>query len=248
MTKASLPLVSILVPLYNNAGYIKWAIDSAVAQTYTNWEMIIVDDGSTDGSYELAKMLSNEESRIKVYRNNGNVGINKTRQVTVKYASGDFLAHLDSDDLLERWALETMVHEFEKHPEVMLMYSDFAQIDSKNKHEVYSASPDFDVKNLHQHGWRHFGMYRSAVLGHIQGFNDKISFIKTCEDGDLFMQIAEKFPILRVPKILYFYRNHGKNTSSQKPKCEECPANPDCNFIRVWARSLNYDQRTLKPL
>jgi len=242
------PLVSLLMPMYNSAGYIKWAIDSAKAQTYQNWELIIVDDGSTDGSYELAKLLADSDDRVYVYKNGKNVGINRTRQATVNKASGDLLAHFDSDDMLEKWAVETMVQAFEEHPDVMLMYSDHAQIDRNNQHESYSASPTFDVKTIHRHGWRHFGMFRANVLLQIQGLNDKIAGIKTCEDGDLFMQIAEKFPVLRVPKVLYFYRNHGNNTSAKKPKCEECPANPDCNYIRVWAKSLNYDQRTLKPL
>jgi len=241
------PLVSILMPSFNTVAYIKWAIESCQAQTYRNWELIIVDDGSTDGTYELACVLQKKDKRIQVYSNGANLGINKTRQATAKYAKGQFYAHLDSDDMLERWALEEMLYAFNKKPDVMLIYSDLVQISKKNDVESYSASPTFNMKTLHKHGWRHFGMYRSKVLESIQGYNDLISYIPTCEDGDLFMQIAEKFPIYRLQKILYFYRNHGDNNSSQKPKCEECKANPDCNFIRVWAASLNYDQRTLKP-
>ena len=241
------PLVSILMPAYNTVAYIKWAIESCQSQTYRNWELIIVDDGSTDGTYELAQVLQKKDKRIKVYSNGSNLGINKTRQATARYATGQFFAHLDSDDMIERWALEEMLYTFGKKPEVMLIYSDLVQVSKKNEVEFYGASPTFDREKLHQHGWRHFGMYRSEVLKHIQGYNDKISYIPTCEDGDLFMQIADKWPVYRLQKALYFYRNHGDNNSSKKPACEECKANPDCNFIRIWAASLDYDQRTLKP-
>ena len=241
------PLVSILMPAYNTVAYIKWAIQSCQSQTYKNWELVIVDDGSTDGTYELAQVLQKKDKRIRVYSNGKNLGINKTRQATARYATGEFFAHLDSDDMLERWALEEMLYTFGKKPDVMLIYSDLVQVSRKNEVEFYGASPTFDREKLHQHGWRHFGMYRSEVMKHIQGYNDKISYIPTCEDGDLFMQIADKWPVYRLQKALYYYRNHGDNNSSQKPKCEECKANPDCNFIRIWANSLDYDQRTLKP-
>ena len=241
------PLVSLLMAAHNNVAYIKKAIESAQAQTHNNWELLFWDDGSTDGTLELARVLAKKEKRVKVYLNPKNLGYNQTMINLSKAAVGNFYAHFDSDDMLERWAIEEMLKEFDKRPEVMLMYSDMAQVGRNNEHEAYSASPDYDVEKLHQHGWRHFGMYRSEVMKHIQGYNEKLITTNGCTDGDLFMQIAEKFPIYHVPKVLYFYRNHGNNISKKNPKCEVCPANPHCNYIRVWTKSLNYDQRTLKP-
>jgi len=239
------PLVSILMPAYNTVAYIKWAIESCQSQTYRNWELIIVDDGSTDGTLELAWVLQKKDKRIKVFANESNLGINKTRQRTAKLATGDFFAHLDSDDMLERWALEEMLYTFKQKPDVMLIYSDLVQVSRKNEVEFYGASPTFDRQKLHQHGWRHFGMYRRLVMKYIDGYNDKL--VSACEDWDLFMQIAVKFPIRRLEKPLYLYRNHGENNSHKNLKCQTCPSNPDCNYIRVWAASLNYDQRTLEP-
>lgn len=239
--------VTIMMPCYNTVAYIKEAIESVQNQTYDDWELLIQDDGSTDGSYELANALAQADDRILVGRNETNKGINRTRQILANLATGDFIGHLDSDDMLERWAVEEIVKAFDAQPDTMLIYSDIVQVSVKNEVEYYSASPTYDSARLHQHGWRHFGVYRSKVLDHINGFNEKIASIKTCEDGDLFMQIAEKFPIYRLQKVLYYYRNRGDNTSRSKPACETCPANPHCNYVRVWAKSLNYDQRTLKP-
>lgn len=247
------PLVSLLMAAYNNAGFIKAAIDSAIAQTYQNWELVIVDDGSTDGTYELASVIAQQDSRIKLHRNEKNIGYNATMIVLSKLAKGDLFAHFDSDDMLERYAVEEMVAAFAENPEVMFIYSDFAQIarvgDLKTYEvESYSPSPNFDAEKLYQHGWRHFGMYRAAVFNHIPGYNEKLIPTNGCTDGDLFMQIAEKFPALRLPKVLYFYRNHGSNISKKNAKCETCPVNPDCNYIRVWAKAAKRDQRTLQPL
>lgn len=246
------PLVSLIMAAYNTAGFIKAAIDSVKDQTYQNWELLIQDDGSTDGTFEIANALAALDPRIKLEANKKNFGCNMTLKSAAERASGIFYAHIDSDDLLERYAIEEMLKVFDKHPDVMFLYSDFAQIaqnGNMNNYQIeyYSPSKDFDSTQLFNYGWRHFGMYRSEVFQHIHGYNEKLANVPGCGDGDLFMQIVEKFPAKRLPKVLYYYRNHGNNISKKIPKCEVCLANPDCNYIRVWAKAANLDQRTLKP-
>jgi glycosyltransferase involved in cell wall biosynthesis len=244
------PTVSILMASYNNVAYIKAAIESVQAQTYKNWELIIVDDFSTDGSFELATVLIKGDERIKLFRQPENYGVHFTMMKASSLATGELRAHLDSDDMLERYSVDEMVLAFEVNPKIMFIYSDIAQIDRKGNVELYSASKTYNKTTLHQHGWRHFGMYRASVFEVIQGYNEQLTLNTGCIDGDLFMQIAEKFPdgIKRLQKVLYLYRSHGNNFSANKPKCEECQNNPVCNYIRVWAKSENRDQATLKPL
>jgi len=247
------PLVSLLMAAYNNAGFIKAAIDSVKAQTYHNWELLIQDDGSIDGTYELAQICAASDPRIKVQTNGRNLGVNLTLKEVAARATGEFSAHFDSDDILERWAIEEMLRAFDQHPEVMFMYSDMAQIARDGgvdsyRVEGYRTAPEFDPETLHSFGWKHFGMYRTKVKESIQGYNEALSIVPGCGDGDFVMQIAEKFPAKRLPKVLYYYRNHGMNISRKIGKCEHCPANPNCNYIRVWAKSAKRDQRTLQPL
>lgn len=249
----SKPLVSLLMAAYNTVGFVAAAIKSVQAQTHDNWELLIQDDGSTDGTYELACALAAADPRIKVETNGRNLGVNLTLKAVASRATGDFHAHFDSDDLLERYAIEETLREFERHPKVMLIYSDMAQIARDGdlhsyQIENYSASFNFDPNALYNCGWRHFGMYRAEVKKHIHGYNEKLSIVPGCGDGDFMMQIVEKFPAKRLPKVLYYYRNHGTNISRKIGKCEECPANPGCNYIRVWAKSAGRDQRTLQPL
>ncbi len=238
--------VSIIMLAYNNVRYLKAAIDSIKAQTYQNWELIINDDCSSDGTWELASALSNYDQRIKVYQNEQNVGVVKNRKKTYAYTVGDFICHVDADDMLERWAIEEMLIAFDKAQDIMLIYSDIAQIGKNGEHQLYSASKYFDANKLHQHGWRHLGMYRKSVMDSIEGYNDKL--VSACEDGDLFMQIAEKYPCQRLAKPLYLYRSHGSNSSRKNKKCRNCSERPVCNFIRVWASSANYDPITFTPL
>ena len=243
MTK---PLVSLLMPAYNSARYIKYAVDSVLKQTYENWELIIVDDCSDDGTWEVAYMLSTYDSRIKAYRNEENLGIVKNRKKAYTLSTGDLVGHLDNDDILERYSLDEMVRSFDQLPNVGLIYSDLAQIGEKGEHQLYSESKTFDINVLHQHGWRHFGMYRRKVMDVIDGYNEKL--VSACEDGDLFMQISEKFPIVRLPKVLYLYRAHSGNNSANNKKCESCEERPVCNYMRVWSKSAKFDPITFKPL
>lgn len=247
------PLVSLLMPAYNNVAFIKAAIDSVKQQTYTNWELCIQDDGSTDGTYELACTLANDEPRIKIARNEVNTGYNATLLAVSKQATGQLWGHFDSDDILERYAVEEMVRAFARYPEAALIYSDFAQIAARGGLddyviESYSLSKDFNPQELYHYGWRHFGMYRASVYQKVQGYNPALTSVPGCSDGDLFMQIVEQFPARHLPKTLYYYRNHQTNVSRKIPKCESCSANPNCNYIRVWAKAAKRDQRTLKPI
>ena len=233
---------------YNNVAFVKLAIDSVKAQTYENWELVILDDGSTDGTRELVTALAESDERIKVHKNPRNLGYNATMVLLGQIAKGDLWTHFDSDDMLERYSVEEMVRAFDVYPGVSLIYSDMACIDRDGKFTGYREHKDFDRNALYDFGWRAMGMYKADVFKEIHGYNEKLAVTTGCIDGDLFMQIAEKFEIMHIPKPLYLYRSHGNHTSSKKPPCEECPANKDCNYIRVWAKSLNLDQQTLKPL
>lgn len=243
MTK---PKISLLMTAYNTARFIKYAVDSVRNQTYENWELIISDDCSDDGTWEVAQMMATYDSRIKAYRNEENLGIVKNRAKAYSLSTGDLVCHFDNDDILERYALDEMVRAFDQLPDVQFIYSDMAQIGEKGEHQLYSASETYDPDKLHQHGWRHLGMYRKSVMDHISGYNTKL--VSGCEDGDLFMQIAEKFPIARLPKVLYLYRSHGSNNSGNNKKCESCTERLDCNYVRVWSKSANYDPVTFSPL
>ncbi|OYX26493.1 MAG: glycosyl transferase family 2 [Flavobacteriales bacterium 32-35-8] len=93
------PLVSVLIPFKNTENYLTDCLESIIIQTYKNWEVIIVDDGSTDSSYSLVELYALKENRIKLYKNTGN-GIIDALQLAFKHSQGDYITRMDSDDIM----------------------------------------------------------------------------------------------------------------------------------------------------
>lgn len=248
----SKPLVSVIMLVYNNVQFLKAAIDSVLEQSYSNWELLINDDGSTDGAWELIQTLAELDSRIKPQQNAPKLGIPKNRKSAYDRSSGELVCHLDGDDALFPWSLETMVNHMEKDPDVAIAYSDFAWVDASGK--VFSYYKTSDVQpNLAQMGasWRHLGMYRKSFYEKTEGINTKM--MVACEDVDLFMQLAEVGKLLRVPYVLYKYRRHDKQTTAadatlSSRNCSTCTERSYCNYIRVWSKHAEFDHITWTSL
>lgn len=239
------PLMSVMMISYNSVQFLKAAVDSVMAQTYPYWELVINDDCSTDGTYELAQKLSEKDERIKVYQNERNLKTPGNRAAAMSHISGDFVAHLDADDMLYPHALASQLQFLIKNQDVALVYSDYSEIGVDGNVTAYTATKDYEP-NLAWFGWRPFGVYRMAVYREIDGYNNKLT--QGCEDGDLFMQIAEKHKFARNPNVLYYHRSHSTNTSPKNYQCDTCPDRPVCNYIRIWTKHANYDINTMKPI
>lgn len=113
----TLPLVSVLMTAYNREKYISEAIESVIAQSFKDWELIITDDKSTDNTVAIAQSYANKDNRIKVYLNENNLGDYPNRNQAASYARGKYIKYLDADDILYTWALETFVSSMESYPQ-----------------------------------------------------------------------------------------------------------------------------------
>jgi glycosyltransferase involved in cell wall biosynthesis len=111
------PIVSVLMTSFNREKYIAEAIESVLASTYKDFELIIVDDVSTDATVAIAEKYAKQDGRIKVYKNQNNLGDYKNRNRAASYAVGKYLKYVDSDDLIYPWGLESMLYCMEKFPE-----------------------------------------------------------------------------------------------------------------------------------
>ena len=105
MAEQKQPLVTVVMPAYNAEAYVEKAIRSVIHQTYSNWELVVVDDRSTDGTYEIIQRVAAEDGRIKAYRNEQNMGVARSRNFGILQGEGKYIAFLDSDDvwLDESW-------------------------------------------------------------------------------------------------------------------------------------------------
>jgi glycosyltransferase involved in cell wall biosynthesis len=122
MSATSEPLVSVITPAYNAESYLDVAIESVIAQTYSAWELIIVDDGSTDGTAALVKSWAAKDPRI-VYLYQKNQRMASARNTGLKHAQGKYIAFLDADNLFLSDKLKTQVTYLESHPDVGVVYS-----------------------------------------------------------------------------------------------------------------------------
>src|SRR4051812_9338800 len=116
-------LFSLLIANYNNGEFFRDCYDSIIAQTYQNWEAIIVDDGSIDDSVNIIKSIIDNDSRFKFYANDKNYGCGYTKRRCVELASGDICGFIDPDDALLPEALQKMFTAYVNNPEAVLVHS-----------------------------------------------------------------------------------------------------------------------------
>ena len=111
----NITLVSIVMPAYNCENHVIEAINSVIAQTYQNWELFVIDDGSTDNTFQIINEIGKKDTRIKPFQNKKNMGVSATRNRGVDLASGDWIAFLDSDDMWEPSKLDKQLKVADKY-------------------------------------------------------------------------------------------------------------------------------------
>ena len=199
------PLVSVLMTVYNREKYLASAIESVLAQTMTDLELIIVDDGSTDRSLEIARSYS-KDPRVKLFVNEHNLGDYPNRNRAASLATGKYLKYVDSDDAILPICLEVMSHMMERHPEAGILYWS-----SEGEPwypfvltplEVYRRG--FFEGKLFSHSPLSL-MIRKDVFDNTGGFD--ISR-KLGADTEFCYRIARYYPVLYGPFGLVFYRVH----------------------------------------
>lgn len=199
------PIISIVVPCYNQSQYLRETLDSLLIQSISNWECIIVNDGSTDNSLAVANRYVEKDNRfIVVDKPNG--GLADARNVGIRSSHGKYVLPLDSDDLIAPTYAEKAVSYLENHPEVILVYCKAKYFGDRN--DEWSL-PDYDYYKLI------FGnhifcscVFRRCDYDRTGGYNTNM--IYGWEDWDFLLSLLNKDSIVyRIPEVLFFYRKHG---------------------------------------
>lgn len=133
---------SIIMPLYNKAPYVGKAIESVLSQTYKDWELIVVDDGSTDDSFKVAHTVATEHNNI-VLTNQSNFGVGATRNNGVKLAKNDYLCFLDADDWYEPTFLEEMDRFISEYPDAGIYATDYYYVKNNKKRVNYKTDTGY---------------------------------------------------------------------------------------------------------
>ena len=199
---------SILIANYNNGRYLMDAINSVRCQTYQNWEIIIVDDGSTDNSLDIYKELKADE-RIRIFFNDHNMGCGYTKRQCAKHANGDICGFLDPDDCLVEDALQIMVAEHEKHPDASLINSTYYETDERLNVILVSSYgcpiPLGQSFLTYRKGISHFTTFKKKCYEQTEGIDP---MMLRAVDHDLYYKLEEVGKVCYVDKPLYYYRQN----------------------------------------
>jgi len=210
----SKPLVSVIMPCFNGEAFITEAINSVLNQTFEEFELIVIDDGSTDRSAEL---LSCYGERIRVVRQ-PNRGVSVARNVGIQLSAGEYVAFLDSDDYWHPDFLDEMVKAM-ADARTAIAYCGWQNVGAAPGAPF--VPPNYETRDKLHHLLRfaslwpiHAILIRRSMLPATQPFNNKYP---ACEDYDLWLRIASFHRIQLVPRVLAFYRKHseGQATSDQ---------------------------------
>jgi len=221
------PLFSIIIPLYNKEKYIKRAINSIFQQNVENFEVIIVNDGSTDNSLSVCKTFL--DNRIKIF-NRKHEGVSCTRNYGIKKAKGKYIIFLDADDKWNNNFLKEIIYLQKKYPKINIFATGFETIYS-NKKEIRNLPykrNNFVIKNiLKLIAKNNFFLHISSVVIDRKVFDDIGMFsphkpidkkeIIMFEDFDIYLRIFEKYKLAYTQEILCaYYKNNKDNITLQK--------------------------------
>ncbi|MEI8273266.1 MAG: glycosyltransferase family 2 protein [Paludibacter sp.] len=206
----SASLISIIVPCYNQAQYLPETLDSVLDQTYTNWECVIVNDGSPDNTEEIAKGYCNKDSRFKyLFKKNG--GLSSARNAGINASLGEFILPLDSDDLIAPFYIEKAIGYFEKNPDTKLVYCK-AKYFGKNTEEW--RLEEYNYENLLFNNM----IFCSAIYKRLD-YNKTIGYntnmIYGFEDWDFWLSLLSKNDrVYCIPEICFYYRIKGMSMAA----------------------------------
>ncbi len=211
------PLVSVVMPAYNAEKFLLQAVCSVMAQTVTDWELLILDDGSTDATAALAAQLAAQDSRVRLLKNDTNMGVAKTRNRALKLCCGHFIAFLDSDDVWQPEKLERQLRLLAQTG-ADLAYTAYAIIDEQGRRirNDYLVPPQTDFEKMLRENVMGCStvMLRAASLGQRR-------FAEDCyhEDYALWLQLLRSgHRAVGCPEVLVSWRRQANSRSFDKRK------------------------------
>ncbi|MDX1974021.1 MAG: SDR family NAD(P)-dependent oxidoreductase [Candidatus Sumerlaeia bacterium] len=207
-------LASVVIPILNRVRYIENAIRKVQQGTFQDFEIIIVDNGSTDGTIQLIERLAAEDSRIRLFHGTGG-SIASALNHGIREARGKYICQLDSDDEYAPTTLEKMIGHLESHPKCGLAISYYRLMNEKGEilHDIAPITHSGYSRNqiLRRDGGGAVRIFPKAVLEEF-GLYDEVNYGNFGEDYDMVLKTGEKYSVDRVHEVLYHYRRHEDNT------------------------------------
>lgn len=207
------PIVSIIVPCYNQAHFLNESLQSVLDQTYPHWECIIVNDGSPDNIQEIATQWLEKDSRFK-YLKKENGGLSSARNAGIAISEGYYILPLDSDDKIHSHYLEKIVQAFFNNPELDLVTSRIQLFGVVNK-ELQLPTYNYN-RILIRNCFSHCSCFKKTSWEKEGGYDENM---KSFEDWEFWIRILnEKSQVYKIPEKMFIYRKHGQGSLSNSFK------------------------------
>lgn len=206
------PLVSIVLPTYDGARHIRYSVDSIVAQEHQNWELIVVDDGSSDDTPAIVAQMASHEKRIQVIRHDRNRNLPAALNTGHAAARGQYITWTSDDNAYKPNAIGEMAQYLDARPHIGLVYCDYSFIDEKGTVYEYRTVPEPDALPYFCCVGACF-MYRRAVWESAGPYDESLF---CCEDYEYWLRISQRFQMAALHKDLYLYRMHEKSLTATK--------------------------------
>lgn len=213
-------MISIVLPVYNGERYIEESIQSVMEQSYKDWELIIVNDCSTDNTKNIIEKYVKIDSRIRVINNAINKKLPNSLNVGFANAKGKYLTWTSDDNRYEKDALEKMYQQLESHPEYGMVYCDMYYIDEDGlvTGKVSKKEEELFLNNCIGACF----LYRHDLANEIGDYDPTMFLV---EDYDYWLRLRKKKKIYHLEEYLYYYRNHGESLTATKQLQIQCKLN-----------------------
>lgn len=245
------PLVTVGIPFYNDSRFLPYAIQSVMNQTYQNWELILIDDGSKDNSLEVARGYEND--KVRVYSDGTNKGLAARLNELSQLARGEFYARMDADDIMHPERLDFQVGYLMQHPETSLLGTSAYVIDASNIiiggfHATEVRKPSTVDEILRDGGFIH-----PSIMGRTSWFQQHPYDVRLRRNQDrgLWLKTVEQSHFVTVPDKLLFYRMMGGATIKKEFLSYKSNWNLYCNVVgkemgRKWTGARLYVKSVVK--
>jgi GT2 family glycosyltransferase len=211
---AGAPLISILMPVYNTPRrFLEAAIESVLAQTYSNWQLLMADGASAEPwIHPVLEEYARRDTRIQARFLSENGGISRNTNALLPDATGEFIGFLDHDDTLAPFALFELVKALNQHPDADLLYSDEDLLDPNGERWHPRFKPDWSPETLLGSNYLlHFLVVRSSLLRDLGGLRPEFD---GSQDHDLALRAGEQARrVVHIPHVLYHWRQHAASTA-----------------------------------
>jgi glycosyltransferase involved in cell wall biosynthesis len=201
------PLVSIVLPTWKESPYLRQSVESCLAQSFTDWELILVDDGCTEAGRAIIESCARQDPRIRTVAHTENRGLPKALNTGFAMARGEYLTWTSDDNCYRRTAIETMVRALQEQPETDIVYCDMISIDAAGRAGRRFTVGEYRDLLANCYVYACF-LYRRHVQEVLGGYAEDQFLV---EDYDFWLRASTQFRMRPIHQDLYEYREHGES-------------------------------------